>query len=148
MSYGRIDRKPLPKVGFRDKMVAITPPAPEKVEGDSFPKVKPTLVDRSYVVLKKAILHPIIGVVVPFLPKQVQIMFKWIKERLQEPSTFHGINGLAAAIGLTINPELFDHILQIGLAIAGIIEIIRSGGKFVHRNLDARQIDNPAVPEE
>ena len=141
MSYGRIERKPVPKVGFRDNMVAITPPTPEKVEGDYFPKVKPTLLDRSYVVLKKVVIHPIFGLVIPFLPKTVQNMFYWIRERLQEPSTYHGLNAFVSAVGFTLNPEAFEFIAQVALAVFGLIEIIRSGGKFVDRT-------NAGIPEE
>ena len=141
MSYGRIERKPLPRVGFRDRMVAIPPPAPEKVEGDSFPKVKPTLVDRSYVVLKKVVIHPIFGVLIPLAPKPIQIMFGWIKERLQEPSTYHGLNAFVSAVGFSLNPEAFEFIAQIALAVFGLVEIVRKGGKFVDRT-------NAGVPEE
>ncbi len=138
MSFGRIDRKKVPIVGLDG---SITPPTPEKVDGDSFPKVKPNLVDRSYVVLKKVILHPILEVVIPLAPKPVKTMFRWIKERLQEPSTYHGLNAFVSAVGFSLNPEAFELIAQIALAVFGLVEIIRKGGKFVEKT-------NAGVPEE
>lgn len=61
-------------------------------------------------------------------------MFNWIKERVSEPSTYHGLNAFAGAVGMTINPEAFELIVQMLLAVAGIIEIVRRGEKFINKN--------------
>lgn len=90
--------------------------------------------DKAKRVLRKIVKAPIVVAVIPFTPKYVQAMFNWIKERVSEPSTYHGLNAFAGAVGMTINPEAFELIVQMLLAVAGIIEIVRKGEKFINKN--------------
>lgn len=48
----------------------------------------------------------------------------WIIDRLKERSTWLGIVGLVSAAGVTLNPELTEAIVSMGLAAAGLIAVI------------------------
>ena len=48
-----------------------------------------------------------------------------ILTKLQEPSTIRGLIALAAAFGMTIQPEYQDHIVAVCLALIGIINVWR-----------------------
>jgi hypothetical protein len=49
----------------------------------------------------------------------------WILSRLSENSTWRGIILVATAAGATLNPELWEAIVAAGLAIVGLINIVR-----------------------
>lgn len=51
-------------------------------------------------------------------------MWKGLLIRLQEPSTWRGLIGLATAGGITLTPELQNAIMAIGLALIGLINVI------------------------
>lgn len=48
---------------------------------------------------------------------------KLLLEKLSEASTWKGIITILVAFGINIEPELQSHILTIGLAIVGLINI-------------------------
>lgn len=48
-------------------------------------------------------------------------------ERLTENSTWRGIILLATAVGLRLEPELQAQIIAAGLALVGVINVIRKG---------------------
>lgn len=49
----------------------------------------------------------------------------WILARLAENSTWRGIILLITAAGLKLAPELWDSIISVGLALVGLINVIR-----------------------
>lgn len=50
--------------------------------------------------------------------------------KLQEPSTVRGLLAIAAALGVTIQPEYHDHIVAAFLALVGIINVWRKERKI------------------
>ena len=52
----------------------------------------------------------------------------WLLKRLQEVSTWRGIILLLTAIGVKLEPDLAEAIIAAGLALVGIINIVRRGG--------------------
>ena len=50
--------------------------------------------------------------------------------KLQEPSTVRGLLAIAAAFGVTIQPEYHDHIIAVFLALVGIINVWRKERKI------------------
>lgn len=51
-------------------------------------------------------------------------MGKWILTRLKERTTWIGIFSVLAAAGLTLAPEVKEQVLQIGVAVVGLILMI------------------------
>jgi hypothetical protein len=52
-----------------------------------------------------------------------------IIERLTENSTWRGLILIATAAGLRLEPELQSQIIASGLALVGLINVIRKGNK-------------------
>ena len=52
-------------------------------------------------------------------------MISWLKQRLSEPSTYRGIIGMIAALGITINPELIKEVIALSVAVLSFVEFIR-----------------------
>ena len=50
-----------------------------------------------------------------------------ILERLSENSTWRGLVLVATALGVQLEPELQNHIVAGGLALVGLINVIRKG---------------------
>lgn len=50
---------------------------------------------------------------------------KYILERLKEPSTWRGLFALLTAVGLKLHPEMQEAILTTGLALIGMINVVR-----------------------
>jgi hypothetical protein len=50
-----------------------------------------------------------------------------IIERLSENSTWRGLILLGTAVGLRLEPELQNQIIASGLALVGLINVIRKG---------------------
>ena len=50
-----------------------------------------------------------------------------ILERLSENSTWRGLILVATALGIKLDPELQETILAAGLALVGLINVIRKG---------------------
>lgn len=50
-----------------------------------------------------------------------------IFERLTENSTWRGLILLSTALGLRLEPELQTQIISAGLALVGVINVIRKG---------------------
>ncbi len=51
-------------------------------------------------------------------------LFEWFLDRMKEPTTWHGLNILTTAIGVTIRPEIMNAILTLGSAFSGLILIL------------------------
>ena len=49
----------------------------------------------------------------------------YLLERLKEPSTWRGLFALLTAVGLKLHPEMQEAILTTGLALIGMINVIR-----------------------
>jgi len=49
----------------------------------------------------------------------------YIMARMKEPSTWRGVTGLLAALGIVISPEMADAIMAAGLGVFSLIEIFR-----------------------
>lgn len=54
-------------------------------------------------------------------------MKDYLKDRLQEPSTWRGFILVATAAGATISPEWQNAIITLGLALAGANGIVTKG---------------------
>jgi hypothetical protein len=51
-------------------------------------------------------------------------MKDWISKRLKEPSTWRGMVWLLSVAGITISPEVTDAIAVLGLALAGLLDVV------------------------
>ena len=55
-------------------------------------------------------------------------MFKYILERLKEPSTLRGLvnfaTGVAATVGIAVSPEMAEQIIAVGLALVGFLGMV------------------------
>lgn len=49
-----------------------------------------------------------------------------IMRKLKEPTTWRGIIALVAAAGVVISPALIESIIAAGLALVGLVEVIRA----------------------
>lgn len=54
-------------------------------------------------------------------------MKNYIFERMKEPSTWRGVLLFLTAVGVPIAPELANHIVTGGLALAGIVGMVTKG---------------------
>ena len=54
---------------------------------------------------------------------------EYLINRLQEPSTWRGLVLIATAIGVKLEPEQFEAIITIGLAIVGAINVVKKDAK-------------------
>jgi hypothetical protein len=60
----------------------------------------------------------------------------WLLDRLKEQSTWRGIVLLVTAFGVKLDPERGEAIIALGLAVVGLINVLRKeratvpGGKF------------------
>ena len=52
-------------------------------------------------------------------------MISWLKQRLAEPSTYRGIVGMVAALGISLNPELIKEVIALSVAVLSFVEFIR-----------------------
>lgn len=48
----------------------------------------------------------------------------WLLDRLDEASTWRGIIVALTGLGVSLSPELQNHIISAGLALAGILGIV------------------------
>lgn len=49
----------------------------------------------------------------------------YLLERLKEPSTWRGLFAVLTAVGLKLHPEMQEAILTTGLALIGLINVLR-----------------------
>lgn len=57
--------------------------------------------------------------------RAVTMTWNWLKARLKEPSTYQGVTAIAGAIGVTVQPDLYESIAALMLAIIGVIQTIK-----------------------
>lgn len=83
-------------------------------------------------VLKVRAYKLILGFILQ-LTKKDKNMLTWIKERLQEPSSYQGIVGLLAAVGYTLNPEALELIASTAVGLISLIQLGKKE-KFVEKS--------------
>jgi len=92
--------------------------------------VKETPVPKTKKVLSRWRIVPIIDLTVFIINKRpITMTWKWLKERLQEPSTYQGVTAIAGAIGVTVQPDMYEAISALVLAIIGLIQTIKKEPK-------------------
>jgi hypothetical protein len=52
-------------------------------------------------------------------------MIQYITERLNEPSTWRGVISLITGLGVKLRPDLAESIISAGLALMGVINVVR-----------------------
>ena len=52
---------------------------------------------------------------------------EWIIARGKEASTWQGIIALVAAFGVAVSPELRDAIVGAGIALVGLVQVVKKG---------------------
>lgn len=52
-------------------------------------------------------------------------MLDYITSRLGETSTWRGLLGILAAVGVHLRPDLADAIVATGMALIGLINVVR-----------------------
>jgi len=83
-------------------------------------------VTRRKKVLSRDRILPIIDFTVYLINKRaVTMTWTWLKSRLKEPSTYQGVTAIAGAIGVTVQPDLYESIAALMLAIIGVIQTIK-----------------------
>jgi hypothetical protein len=56
------------------------------------------------------------------------MLFKYILNRLKEPSTWQGLIGLVTAGGVSMNPEQVAQVVTLGMAVAGSVGVLTKDG--------------------
>lgn len=97
----------------------------EPVQPTTPPYQPPKKKEPSKLVLKFQAYKFILGLFFQ-LNKKDGNMLSWIKERLQEPSSYQGIIGILAAAGYSLNPEMLE---LIATTAVGLISLIQLGKK-------------------
>ena len=83
-------------------------------------------VTRRKKVLSRERILPIIDFTVFIINKRaVTMTWNWLKARLKEPSTYQGVTAIAGAIGVTVQPDMYESIAALMLAIIGVIQTIK-----------------------
>ncbi len=85
----------------------------------------PKVIRRKKVLSRERIV-PIIDFTVFIINKRaVTMTWTWLKSRLKEPSTYQGVTAIAGAIGVTVQPDMYESIAALMLAIIGVIQTIK-----------------------
>lgn len=65
-------------------------------------------------------------------PKQtILIMLEWIRQRSKEPSTYKGITAILGVVGYQLDPQAFEIIVAVVLAVIGAIDFFQDEGKIL-----------------
>lgn len=77
-------------------------------------------------VLSRGRVISIIDMTVFIINKRpITMIWTWLKDRLQEPSTYQGVTAIVGAIGVTLQPEMYEAIAAFMLACIGLIQTIK-----------------------
>lgn len=77
-------------------------------------------------VLSRAKIIGIMDFTVYLINKRaVTMTWTWLKSRLKEPSTYQGVTAIAGAIGVTVQPDMYESIAALMLAIIGVVQTIK-----------------------
>ena len=94
----------------------------KKVKVVSMPKVERSRKK----VLSRAKIIGIMDFTVYLINKRaVTMTWTWLKARLKEPSTYQGVTAIAGAIGVSVQPEMYESIAALMVAIIGVIQTIK-----------------------
>ena len=105
---------------------AVPEPKLKKVKVVTMPKVERSRKK----VLSRAKIIGIMDFTVYLINKRaVTMTWTWLKARLKEPSTYQGVTAIAGAIGVSIQPDLYESIAALMLAIIGVIQTIKKEKK-------------------
>ncbi len=97
----------------------------QKVKETKAPKVI-----RKKKVLSRSRIIGIMDFTVYLINKRaVTMTWTWLKARLKEPSTYQGVTAIAGAIGVSIQPDLYESIAALMVAIIGVIQTIKKEKK-------------------
>lgn len=58
------------------------------------------------------------------MESKAKAIMTWLADRMREPSTFHGLNIILVAAGITMKPEMLQAIITMGMAISSVILIV------------------------
>ena len=104
----------------------VPEPKLKKVKVVTMPKVERSRKK----VLSRAKIIGIMDFTVYLINKRaVTMTWTWLKARLKEPSTYQGVTAIAGAIGVSIQPDLYESIAALMLAIIGVIQTIKKEKK-------------------
>ena len=70
----------------------------------------------------------------------------WLLARLREPSTYRGLVWLATACGVTLRPEVWEQVMTLGMALAGLIGVL-TRDPLPHVPPDDPKDDQPKEPD-
>ena len=100
----------------------VPEPKLKKVKVVTMPKVERSRKK----VLSRAKIIGIMDFTVYLINKRaVTMTWTWLKSRLKEPSTYQGVTAIAGAIGVTVQPDMYESIAALMLAIIGVIQTIK-----------------------
>ena len=97
----------------------------QKVKETKVPKV----IRRKKVLSRSRIIGIMDFTVYLINKRAVTMTWTWLKARLKEPSTYQGVTAIAGAIGVSIQPDLYESIAALMLAIIGVIQTIKKEKK-------------------
>jgi len=94
----------------------------KKVKTVPMPKIKKS---RKKVLSRDRIIGIMDFTVYLINKRAVTMTWTWLKSRLKEPSTYQGVTAIAGAIGVSIQPDLYESIAALMVAIIGVIQTIK-----------------------
>lgn len=137
-----VKRRQLPQVYLGSPKPEIAPErAPETPQRDL---VVWRRGERAWMRAKPKVIPALVLVVsLVVQPKRtIGAMLDWIRSRGQEPSTYKGLAAIFGAIGYQLEPEAFEIIVAVVLAIIGVIDFFQNEGRVL-----TKKEKNPAQPE-
>lgn len=139
-----VRRRELPQVYLGSPKPPIVPErAPEGPERDLvvwgrgervWMKIKPRVIPAAVLVLS-LVVQP---------KRTIGAMLDWITERSKEPSTYKGLAAIFGVVGYQLEPEAFEIIIAVVLAVIGAIDFFQNEGKVLTKKGDPEE---PAQPE-
>ena len=103
----------------------VPQPKLKKVKYVRMPEVR-----RTKKVLSRKNIVPIIDFTIFIINKRpITMIWNWLKDRLKEPSTYQGVTAIAGAIGVTVQPDMYEAIAALMLAVIGLIQTIKKEPK-------------------
>ena len=100
----------------------VPEPKLKKVKVVTMPKVERSRKK----VLSRAKIIGIMDFTVYLINKRaVTMTWTWLKSRLKEPSTYQGVTAIAGAIGVSVQPEMYESIAALMVAIIGVIQTVK-----------------------
>ena len=118
-----IDNRVVPKGNLEKVQETPTPKLKRKKKELSRDRVI-TIIDSTVFIINK---------------RPITMSWTWLKARLKEPSTYQGVTAIAGAIGVSVQPDMYESIAALMLAIIGVIQTIKKEKKddnLPNKNLD------------